>query len=646
MLPNETEFKQTGTLPGEKVEMSIDEHSLAHIASILINLYSDKEMAVVREYSTNARDSHIEAGVNRPIEITTPSYLSYFFKVKDYGVGMSADDIRNIYSKYGASTGRITNDKAGMLGVGCKSGLTYTDQFTVVAIKDGIKVNVAVSRSVDGGGEMIILSETQTMDSNGVEIIIPVARNNSFAHKCEQFFQYWKQGEVLINGKPPVQPVLNKISDRVFLRENVSYYGKPVVVMGGISYEINKEQIKFPNSFVGFVNIGDVSFPPSREHLQYTPKTIATLESLKEEYKANLMVAVQADIDKQSTNIQAINCFVKWRNKLGREDVVISESDLNFKGKPLKSTFTFNHSWKNSHGFTDYPYEYNLLNMQGDVIVHGYEANKLTSYQRQKLNIWASDNNMLFPRFYFCKDIPGDGWLDDLEKVQWQDILDIKIPRAGSGKTNKVQYEMFYKGSIQTVEELDVNKPILYSTKGQWKKVTGEGVRGSGLFKDIQFVFIGDNRKDKFLRSYPSAQQLIVGLKSIVENFINNLTNEQKVFLRSNEYELTRFSNLDKTRLNDPQLVDIIERSEKREEIVKFQRLWDDLCTMSWDLDIKGMNSMFVQNNRTEWVEEKYPLLQYVINRSPYNATQTWISNYWSNIYIYLNAVHAINKGV
>ena len=76
----------------------------------MIDLYSDPELAVIREYSTNAFDAHIEAGVTRPIEITTPTHLCPFFKVRDYGFGLDVEDIREIYSQYGASTKRESDD--------------------------------------------------------------------------------------------------------------------------------------------------------------------------------------------------------------------------------------------------------------------------------------------------------------------------------------------------------------------------------------------------------------------------------------------------------------------------------------------------------------------------------------------------------
>lgn len=59
-----------GTLGSEdRTRMTFDENSIAHLMSVLTDLYSDPEMAVIREYSTNALDAHRAAGINDPIEV-------------------------------------------------------------------------------------------------------------------------------------------------------------------------------------------------------------------------------------------------------------------------------------------------------------------------------------------------------------------------------------------------------------------------------------------------------------------------------------------------------------------------------------------------------------------------------------------------
>ena len=74
-------------------------------------------MAVLREVTTNALDAHVAAGVTRPSR-STPTELAPVLTIKDYGVGLSVEDIRNIFSQYGASTKRETNDQVGSLGLG------------------------------------------------------------------------------------------------------------------------------------------------------------------------------------------------------------------------------------------------------------------------------------------------------------------------------------------------------------------------------------------------------------------------------------------------------------------------------------------------------------------------------------------------
>src|SRR6266498_3259199 len=107
MKPDVRIHEIESTLQGEQVDMTIDDDAIDHIMDLLTDLYSDPEMAVLREYSTNARDSHIEAGIaDRPIEVSLPTPLSQFLRIRDFGAGLNAEDIREIYSRYGKSTKR------------------------------------------------------------------------------------------------------------------------------------------------------------------------------------------------------------------------------------------------------------------------------------------------------------------------------------------------------------------------------------------------------------------------------------------------------------------------------------------------------------------------------------------------------------
>jgi len=129
-------------------QYSIKQENLAHIFDILrTRLYSDKILAVIREYSTNAIDANVENGNSHiPIDITLPNAIDPVFKVRDFGKGLSESDIFEVYSSYGASTKRQSNDYVGALGMGSKSAFGYSDSFTITSYHGGMKRYFFVQR--------------------------------------------------------------------------------------------------------------------------------------------------------------------------------------------------------------------------------------------------------------------------------------------------------------------------------------------------------------------------------------------------------------------------------------------------------------------------------------------------------------------
>ena len=73
-------------------------------------LYSNPIKSTCREYASNARDAHVEAGIPEiPIEIYLPSAIDNSFRVRDFGLGISPDRINNVFVLYGNSTKRHSN---------------------------------------------------------------------------------------------------------------------------------------------------------------------------------------------------------------------------------------------------------------------------------------------------------------------------------------------------------------------------------------------------------------------------------------------------------------------------------------------------------------------------------------------------------
>ena len=103
----------------ETIAMSLDLDSTQMLMQMLSkNLYSDEIGSTVRELASNALDSHRRAGVDKPIIVSLKmnAQYNYEFSVEDFGIGLDADDIVNIISKYGKSMARTEANALGMMG--------------------------------------------------------------------------------------------------------------------------------------------------------------------------------------------------------------------------------------------------------------------------------------------------------------------------------------------------------------------------------------------------------------------------------------------------------------------------------------------------------------------------------------------------
>jgi hypothetical protein len=106
----------------QSIAMSLDLDSAQILMQMLSkNLYSDAIGSTIRETASNALDSHRRAGVTDPIIVSfgINNESNYEFSVEDFGIGLDADDVANIISKYGKSTKRNSNTELGMMGLNC-----------------------------------------------------------------------------------------------------------------------------------------------------------------------------------------------------------------------------------------------------------------------------------------------------------------------------------------------------------------------------------------------------------------------------------------------------------------------------------------------------------------------------------------------
>ena len=156
---------------GKTIDFGIsDSPEFFHILSS--TLYSDQPLAVVREVLCNAWDAHIEAGrTDRAVEVTlTHEELI----IRDFGKGISDDDIGPIYGVYGASTKKSNQQVTGGFGLGCKAPFAYTDHFEVVSWHDGRKTiyNMSKSSAEVNGRPGIVPIASFPADETGLQVKI------------------------------------------------------------------------------------------------------------------------------------------------------------------------------------------------------------------------------------------------------------------------------------------------------------------------------------------------------------------------------------------------------------------------------------------------------------------------------------------
>jgi hypothetical protein len=145
----------------------------AKLFSILSDgVYVQKIDAVIRELCCNAYDAHIEARQERKFIVKLPSDLDPEFKVRDFGFGLSHEDM-SMYTTYGESTKSSSNAYIGAFGIGAKSPFAYTNTFNVTSYQNG--KGRAYSMFVeDGAPQMTLLGEFKTDEPSGLEVFFPV----------------------------------------------------------------------------------------------------------------------------------------------------------------------------------------------------------------------------------------------------------------------------------------------------------------------------------------------------------------------------------------------------------------------------------------------------------------------------------------
>ena len=346
----------------EVKKMRLDDDAAAMVFQMFSKtIYSNPIGTVVREITSNAVDSHIEAGVKLPVLIkrsidseTGTHYISFI----DYGVGMSPERVEEVYMTFFKSTKRADNTQIGGFGIGGKTPLAYKrstgygegeydNSYQIVTVFNGMKYCYLVYEGKET--PLVALQHTEpTKDHNGTEIRIPVLEKDmqTFAKEMvrqlyyfenvvfEGFDNEWRYGEVLSNEYTIVR-------GKTFLYRGGDVSGNMHVCLGRVAYPIDYNILNLNSSDYNLpvavkVEIGEIGVTASREQLDYSENTIKVLKKKLAEAKAEILEMMT----KQYSNIVTLEDYFKVKTEFGtlefangmKLDVsrMIKQSDVDF----------------------------------------------------------------------------------------------------------------------------------------------------------------------------------------------------------------------------------------------------------------------------------------------------------------------------
>ncbi len=351
------------------------------------SIYSDKTGSMVRELCCNGLDSHIENGnPERPIELHLPDQFEPWFTVKDYGVGISPDRMRNVFCVVFESTKDNSDDVIGAFGLGGKLWAIYDNSVSITSVYNGIKYQYAAYKDNSGLPTMDLMMQEETEEENGVEIQIPVPTNEHRAVRdaVKNQLRFFKVKPIVTNAQGFVwndMPAMVYETDNVSVLGKVDYYSefnKSFIVQGPVGYAIdnnlllkniddamaagwsgdfNMDHYRFLRSMLNTATwfkfeIGKIGVTASREGVEYTKFTVTNvMEKIVTIY--NEMMDYINESLKDATNsyerVKLYNQMTNFHSVMQNVDIDMGVAQKNAYG----NTYTFKVDFDNALSHTD-----------------------------------------------------------------------------------------------------------------------------------------------------------------------------------------------------------------------------------------------------------------------------------------------------
>lgn len=496
----------------DSVKCTIDAEDMRYISSLLRNNYSDTILATIRETYANAVDATLDNGyAESMIEVTLPNILNSTFSVRDFGRGLSRDEIFNLYSKYGKSTKRNSNEAIGGFGIGRFAPLSYNkDGFSVTSFLNREKRIYLVYISEENDTKIDEVYVGQSDERNGIMISVAVSNSDisAFVEKVRSFFTYFDNLPKFIGQEITINKSKNVLSGDYW---SVEDGGKHIynnrnhqIIIGGISYPLNPNLVKLTksvwchqvNNLVIKVPIGSVSIHHSRESLEYNTKTQQYIDDLYSKIEVEICAQIKnhfAEIDclkKAKMLYHSLSLSFRGTNVL---DTLHSSNVIDFHGVDItlrhfnnlifehegsrtRVPVTINHIYKNDSGRVSFGKAYQVDSGEKSCyVLHDMSdgekvVNRIYSlFDKYDFVYLFRHNNESLSRSKmdgvakFCELNRFDLIKNDLFKLS--DLQPRKIEAYSKKKTASIKSNYFLKvsqrGNLEEVSQNELNDPSI-----------------------------------------------------------------------------------------------------------------------------------------------------------------------------------------
>ena len=439
-------------------------------------IYTNKALAVVREFTSNGLDEHLKFNIADPVKIGLREMDNQReFFVRDFAKGLSEKEIRTVFGMYGNSTKLNDNKTVGAYGVGSKSGFCYTDSYYVISYFGGEKTIYTCALGGDNKGSsngFIYKTHSEPSNETGLEVVVPIQHldSNKFSNEIRSFVYFSPhniEANVLGDEIKPYPIAKKEVINNVEFTLFGGIFGRDknnqaVLQMGGVKYESfsipDGFLVKNDHTLAINVPIGAMTVALSRESFHDTPlnqnyksKIHNILEELTQKDFAHIKSKPLKDVIDE--NLGEIS-FHKWC------DGSMFQAKL---ASIFKETWGFVGGITVSNFKEDKKHNFVLKNDKPILVL--IPDNSATDYWRSKLRTFAIQNNESYYigcQSKFSKLSPEAA--TEIDGIfQTMTVKRIPFPKGKREKTYAVYCKDRKKGSFNAVGFLNLVREERFS---------------------------------------------------------------------------------------------------------------------------------------------------------------------------------------